>query len=329
MERDTITIRQRVERSPSPPPPPKPEPAPPPLVLQPIIRPPIHQEIHQEIITHHRHIDHGVERARSPTPPLPPAREPTPLAKEKVESLEIDIRRRTGDKYSEEGITIDRRSRSRGPPVEERSLEIARPRSLEAPRRYYDDDVEAEAEFYNRKALERAYPGEAYNGATKDWAIVDVPPGTERVEMIGAGGGSQEISWQRYNGVRRSKFMTGDREFETEFGAPIPVEERQIALPPPPNRRPADMWTEITKDLVIKEAIEHMGYDYEETEFFFYVMEYLKYEDVLQLVEVSDEIRRARRRRIREIEWEREDIRGDDRDYYDREVIIDRRERRY
>ena len=37
------------------------------------------------------------------------------------------------------------------------------------------------------------------------------------------------------------------------------------------------MWTEVTKDLVIKEAIEQMGYDYEETEFFFYVMEYLKY----------------------------------------------------
>jgi hypothetical protein len=254
----------------------------------------------------------------------------------------------TGDKYSEEDITIDRRSRSRGPREEERSLEVVRPRSLDAPRKYYDDDVEGEAEYYNRKALERAYPGEAYNGATKDWAIVDVPPGTERVEMRGAGGGSQEISWQRYNGVRRSKFKTGDREFETEFGAPAPVEDKQIALPPP-SRRPADMWTEITKDLVIKEAIEHMGYGYEETEFFFYVMEYLKYvsgssaplfrlastdrsqEDVLQLVEVSDEIRRARRRRIREIEWEREDLRGapDERDYYEREVIIDRRERRY
>jgi len=50
---------------------------------------------------------------------------------------------------------------------------------------------------------------------------------------------------------------------------------------------------------------------------------------------VSDEIRRARRRRIRELEWEREDLQAhsrgavDDRDYYEREVIIDRRERRY
>lgn len=38
-----------------------------------------------------------------------------------------------------------------------------------------------------------------------------------------------------------------------------------------------DMWTEVTKDLVIKEAIESMGFEYEETEAFFYVMEYLRY----------------------------------------------------
>lgn len=37
------------------------------------------------------------------------------------------------------------------------------------------------------------------------------------------------------------------------------------------------MWTEITKDLVVREAIERLGYEYEETEYFFYVMEYLKY----------------------------------------------------
>jgi len=52
---------------------------------------------------------------------------------------------------------------------------------------------------------------------------------------------------------------------------------------------------------------------------------------VLQLVEISDEIRKARRRRIREIEWEREAIESRPREdrYYDREIIIDKRERRY
>jgi hypothetical protein len=49
-------------------------------------------------------------------------------------------------------------------------------------------------------------------------------------------------------------------------------------------------------------------------------------EDVLQLVEISDEIRHARRRRIREIEWERDEIRTrpalEDR-YYEREIVVD------
>ncbi|KAF2423756.1 hypothetical protein EJ08DRAFT_652516 [Tothia fuscella] len=367
VETDTIVIK-RTERSPTPPPPPPPEPElpPPPPVLQPIYRPPIHQEIHQEIITHHRHIDHGVERARSPTPPPPPpAREPTP-PRAKEETLEIDIHRsgRDGGKSYHEDIEIDidrkgHRDRSRS-----RDRQIARPRSMSAPRsRYYDDEIEAEAEYYNRKAMERSFPGEAHNGATKDWAIVDVPPGTERVKMDGAGGGSQEISWQRYNGVRRSKFITGDREYDMPFGdrerahapAPLPPPPAPAPAPPPPapvedtrvsitinedrrvaapakHRPAADMWTEVTKDLVLREAIEEMGYDYEETEYFFYVMEYLRYEDVLQLVEISDEIRHARRRRLREIEWEREEISTrrpvEDR-YYEREVIIDGARRRH
>ena len=37
------------------------------------------------------------------------------------------------------------------------------------------------------------------------------------------------------------------------------------------------MWTEITKDLVVEEAIKQVGYEFEETDEFFYVMEYLRY----------------------------------------------------
>ena len=128
-----------------------------------------------------------------------------------------------------------------------------------------NSDFDLEAEYYNRRALERGYPGEAYNGATKDWAIVDVPPGTSRVRMDGIGGGAQEITWQRYNGARRSKFISGDEEHATDFGMPSPP------------RKKKDMWTEVTKDLVLKEAIDSQGYDYEETDDFFYVMEYLRY----------------------------------------------------
>ena len=37
------------------------------------------------------------------------------------------------------------------------------------------------------------------------------------------------------------------------------------------------MWTEITKDLVSMEAIKERGYEFEETEKYYYVMEYLRY----------------------------------------------------
>ena len=37
------------------------------------------------------------------------------------------------------------------------------------------------------------------------------------------------------------------------------------------------MWTEITKDLVSEEALREAGKEYEETEQFYYVMEYLRY----------------------------------------------------
>ena len=37
------------------------------------------------------------------------------------------------------------------------------------------------------------------------------------------------------------------------------------------------MWTEITKDLVSEEAIKEAKYEYEDTEEFYYVMEYLRY----------------------------------------------------
>lgn len=136
-------------------------------------------------------------------------------------------------------------------------------------------DVAAEAEYYSRRAEERGYMGEAYNGATRDWTIVDVPPGTERVTMDGVGGASAEITWQRYNGVRRAKFVPEreERDMQLYDGRGEMTNRRFVAE----RDRVRDMWTEITKDLVVREAIEQCGYEFDETEFFFYVMEYLRY----------------------------------------------------
>ena len=328
-EKEEIIIRRR-ERTPSPEPEPPREPTPeppPPPPPEPIIRPPIIQEV----ITHHRHIDHGVERARSPTPSPPPAPPSPPPPPAREENLEVEIHRqgmRNGRAYDEDiDIKFEREERpNRELARRQRSVSAStRRRSPSAGpiRRRYDDDVMAEADYYNRKVRERAYPGEAYNGATRDWGLVDIPPGTERVRMDGVGGGRQDIYWERYNGERKGKFYTGDRVYESEYGDGLPAPAPPPApLPPPPAKEEIDidinisrderrraappkreeeiriterriteetsrgktkdkMWTEITKDLVIKEAIEEMGYSYEETDEFFYVIEYLRYVSLL------------------------------------------------
>jgi hypothetical protein len=249
--------------------------------------------IHQEIITHHRHIDHGFERARPisrpPTPPSPPR--PRERSEERIE-IRRSGERANGEHYSED-IIIDQkhddapRDRRRRDPIYD---DYEPPRPLPgalAPyrpeRERYDGSIADEAEYYNDMAMRRGYPGEAYNGATRDWGLVDVPPGTRRVRMDGQGGGGQEITWQRYSGNRRSRFYPDDRDRD---GRPD-YYPSEIARPEPPGtigpqyrgrRDPTDgLWTEITKDLVVKEAIKEMGYEYEETEEFYYIFKYLGY----------------------------------------------------
>lgn len=310
-ERQEIIIRKS-SRSPSPSSissAPAPRAAPPPAPQ--IINAPT---IHQEVITHHRHIDHGFEvqyptRPRvisrppsPPSPPLPPpAPAPAPARARSEERIQISRTQTRNGRTENEDIIIDRNEgpsppRSVAPyptppPPREAYYDPPPPR-----REYrgYERDVQEEAEYYNQRALDRAYVGEAHHGSTRDWALVDVPPGTNRVRMDGAGGGAQEITWQRYNGVRRSKFFPdgADEGYTGEIGRhtplPAPIPEPRYSPAPAANgeigkrygkeRSPTDgLWTEVTKDLVVKEAIQEMGYEYEETDDFYYIISYLRY----------------------------------------------------
>lgn len=307
--------------------------------------------------------------APMPTPP-PRARTPTPpRVRQEIRETDIDIRTGPGREADVDVYTsrreVDSREVRRSPSRERRrtafhdddylfererererdrvAVRTSNQRSVSVNRNethlshyHSTSDLprlrnnQTEEDYYARKVEERSRIGEAYNGATKGWEIVDVPPGTERVLMEGAGGGANEITWQKYNGVRRSKFIpemgrerdrgemhtwderresarggaSYERETETirerdmQMSAARPREvredrvevsnninisvdagrrERGMAGPPPLPTRDRGMWTEITKDLVVREAIEELGYDYEETEFFFYVFRYLKY----------------------------------------------------
>ncbi|PQE09018.1 conserved glutamic acid rich protein [Rutstroemia sp. NJR-2017a WRK4] len=55
------------------------------------------------------------------------------------------------------------------------------------------------------------------------------------------------------------------------------------------------IWTEITKDVVVRDAIEELGYYFEETEFFYFIIGCLQYEDVEELVALSESIRHKHR----------------------------------
>ena len=273
--------------------------------------------IHQEVITHHRHIDHGYEVAiptrprvieRPPSPPSPPLAPLPPPTRERARSeerIEISRTQTRNGRTENEDIIIDRREGGRPasprsvapynppPPAREPYYEPPAPRR---DYRGYDRDLQEEAEYYNARAMDRAYIGEGHHGSTRDWAIVDVPPGTNRVAMDGAGGAHQEITWQRYNGVRRSKFMPDgfDEGYDGALTRPAPLPAPAPAPLPPPGPLPSaggeigrrygrerdpkeGMWTEITKDLVVKEAIQEMGYEFEETDDFYYIISYLRY----------------------------------------------------
>jgi hypothetical protein len=161
-------------------------------------------------------------------------------------------------------------------------------------------DIE-EANYITGKIDSRGRIGEAYHGATKDWAIVDVPPGTERIRMDGVGGASTDTTFSKYSGVRRTKFIPEgqdaieprkpsptrekDRTSVTVYDREREVDiERTVERRTPRPAKSKDMWTEISKDLVSREAIEYMGYEYEDTPMFFYIMDYLRYVSLLTLL---------------------------------------------
>src|SRR5262249_15436843 len=141
----------------------------------------------------------------------------------------------------------------------------------------------------------RGRVGEAYHGATRDWTIVDVPPGTERVTMDGAGGASAETTWQKYSGVRGAKvgpergegtgmeIQRQPRDSSNRLSVHISERDRDVEVKKVTDRRVAlrakepvmETWTEITRDLVNREAIKRVGYPFEERGNFFYVMQYL------------------------------------------------------
>jgi hypothetical protein len=99
-----------------------------------------------------------------------------------------------------------------------------------------------------------------------DLTVIDVPVGTRRV-YVNVDKSHRDymptssVDWRRERGVRRSRGLGNE------------------------------LWTEITKDLVTREAIEDCGYPFEETEYFYYIFEYLDRDQIAELRELTYDIR--------------------------------------
>lgn len=244
----------------------------------------------------------------------PPSPRPAPRTRERETDIdislsknrtEVDIQRSSGRQrsrsrerrpYYEEDLVVTRDMNSLVVDDSKRTRQRARSAAPHGSR------VDEEAEYITSRMDARGHMGEARGGATRNWTIVDVPPGTERVRMNGAGGASTDTTWTNYSGVRRTQFIPDrDRSRVTAEIEPAPardrervsvavnnyerereidiVTDRRITRAPaePPAAVPRELWTEITKDLVSREAIIQLGYDFEETPQFYYIMDYLRY----------------------------------------------------
>lgn len=165
---------------------------------------------------------------------------------------------------------------------------------------------DSEADYITGKMDARGHMGEAWGGATRNWETLDVPPGTERVRMDGIGGGRTDTTWSKYSGERRTKFSPDGGGSSTVAAAVVPIlktkresrsksrDDRRLSVAvvdrnteidveqtrrrrksrsrPPMVVAPRDTWTEVSRTAVSREALERLGYPYEESKHCFYIM---------------------------------------------------------
>ncbi|KAK6540765.1 hypothetical protein TWF694_008155 [Orbilia ellipsospora] len=242
-----------------------------------------HEHVHHH---NHIHIDHAAIHivAEPPAPPPPPPRREVAERETLVQIRE----RRYGGKWNATGrLSIDRDYR-----VEEDRVHEERSRSRSESRdrvertigygRYRERTEEDRERFSSARnstgALVPASP--RGSGFFKDlkaeqegWTVVDVPGTGRRITLEGGA----DVSWNSSSfagnagGIRRSSKH-------------------------PERTAKGELWTEITKDLVCAEALEEFGYNFEETDNFVYVFDYLHRDHIQDLIDLTKDIRRGKSR---------------------------------
>ncbi|RDW72453.1 uncharacterized protein DSM5745_07625 [Aspergillus mulundensis] len=286
-----------------------------PKVPLPVPVPPVYKESSRR----HKPLGHAPvhQISRPPSPPSPP-RSPSPPRVPSLETVlnERELRHRKKlEKAAKEEIEIERRSREslqlssdsrprrkKGKPiaiVEQPEVAERRELLVEAERA----DPRVTYKEREREIIEEDYRRSSpHSDSTDDWAIVSAPSKYSPEREPPVVDVREEPSRPRHkrNPVKppidevRDPKPKGDNPRGKVGPRYIGIKDRRERL-----------WTEITKELVVREAIERAGYEYEELDTSYYIFSYLHPDDVSALIEDSDNIRGARRRRIQEIQRER------------------------
>lgn len=127
---------------------------------------------------------------------------------------------------------------------------------------------EPEEDMYSRRGSRRPPSDESVD----DWAIVHAPPRPKK-PIMDEQDDPREPRRPRRSRERGPRLAPGDGPSDYETDRSGHVGRRYGGV----KDRRKRLWTEITKDLVLREAIERAGYEYEETEFFYYIFDYLQY----------------------------------------------------
>ncbi|KAL3468597.1 hypothetical protein BJX64DRAFT_246330 [Aspergillus heterothallicus] len=266
---------------------------------------------------------------RTPSPPRAPnlPQAPVPPRVPDLETVlsERDARQRLRkERSSREEIEIGRRSKESLIPVApeppRRRKDEASPLVVEEPRMtgrrdvFLDDEragphvavkreVIEEEDYYRRREPKQFSYSSPSSDTMDGWAIVQAPKmkHTEK-DLVDI---REEMRPPKQKHRRPKLEEREERDLKVSGNPPRgKVGRRYIGVKDSKER----LWTEITKDLVVKEAIEHAGYEYEEMDSFYYIFSNLHPDEVSDLIEDSDEIRRARRRRLQEIRRERASV---------------------
>lgn len=103
--------------------------------------------------------------------------------------------------------------------------------------------------------------------------MVDPPRRPRRPGQGGLDGPGWEVPRQRHSMERRHRLPSNERRVSVDdLDRRDQVGSRYVRTKDP-RERP----TEITKDLVVREAIERAGYEFEETASFYYIFDSLQY----------------------------------------------------